>query len=228
MQQLLILHGAIGASDQFKPLQEKLNKDFKTLTLNFSGHGGMPFPEDHFSIRIFAEEVLSYLNVNGIKQIDIFGYSMGGYVAMFLAKHHPDRVGKIVTLASKFHWDEATAAKEVKMIDANKIIEKVPAFAAALEKRHQPNDWKELLIRTQHMLHSLGKNNTLKPEDYERIENPSLILLGDKDNMITLEETVRIYKALPNAQMGMLPATKHPIEQANIGCLVFMLKQFLK
>lgn len=228
MQQLLILHGAIGASDQFLPLQEKLKQDFKTLTMNFSGHGGMPFPQDHFSIRMFAEEVLSFLNAKGIQQIDIFGYSMGGYVAIFLAKHHPDRVGKIITLASKFHWDESTAAKEVKMIDADKITEKVPAFASALEKRHHPNSWKELLIRTQHMLQALGKNNTLKPEDYQTIQHPSMILIGDKDNMITLDETVAVYKALPNAQMGMLPATRHPIEQTNIDCLAYLLKQFLK
>lgn len=228
MSQLLILHGAIGAADQFSQLQENLKQDFDILTMNFSGHGGKAFPNESLSIPLFASEVLAFLDANSIDQIDIFGYSMGGYVAMYLAKHHPERVGKVVTLASKFHWDEAIAAKEVRMIDADKIVEKVPAFAAALEQRHQPNDWKELLKRTQQMLLDLGADNTLKLVDYESIVHPALILLGDKDTMITLEETISVYKALPNAQMGMLPGTRHPIEQTNIDCLAFMLTQFLK
>lgn len=227
MQPILLLHGAIGAADQLIPLAEQLHDHYKVYTLNFSGHGGTPFPEGDFSIATFADGVLALLEREQLDKISIFGYSMGGYVAMYLAKYHPDKIDKIITLATKFHWDEATAVKEVKMLNADKIIEKVPDFAKALEKRHAPNDWKDVLHRTADMLQRMGMDNPLKADDYISITHPCMILIGDRDKMITLDETITVYKALPDACMGMLPQTPHPVEQADLPYLVFYIRKFI-
>jgi hypothetical protein len=45
--------------------------------------------------------------------------------------------------------------------------------------------------------------------------------------MITLDETLAVYKQLPNAQMGMLPNTAHPMEKVNIDMLSFFIQQFI-
>lgn len=227
MKTLLLLHGAIGAQDQLQPLKEILSANYNVHALSFSGHGGNANPESGFSIASFSVDVLNYLNNNNIEQADVFGYSMGGYVAMYLAKQHPQRVHKLVTLATKFHWDEPTAQKETGMLDADKIEAKVPAFAAALAKRHAPNDWKDLMSRTKDMLVAMGQDNPLKLEDYKTIEHPSLIMIGDKDKMITLEETLAVYKTLPNAQMAMLPNTQHPIEGVDALHLAYMIQRFV-
>ena len=165
MQHLLLLHGAIGAKDQLQPLANELQDKYIVHTINFCGHGGATFPEQPFSIRLFAEDVLHYLEQNNIEQANIFGYSMGGYVAMYLAKHHPEHINKVITLATKFHWDDAIAAKEIKMLDATTIEQKIPAFAQQLQQYHAPQDWKLLLAKTTALLSSLGKNNTLQLED---------------------------------------------------------------
>jgi pimeloyl-ACP methyl ester carboxylesterase len=227
MEHLLLLHGAIGAKDQLQPLADALQDTFIVHTINFSGHGGEAFPEEPFSIELFANDVLHYLQQNDLEQVNIFGYSMGGYVAMYLAKYHSQKISKVITLATKFHWDETVAAKEIKMLDAVIIEQKVPAFAVQLQQRHAPQDWKLLLERTAGLLLSLGKNNALQLEDYSAINTPCLVLLGDRDKMISTEETFAVYKQLPNAQLGMLPATPHPIEQANINTLAFFIQQFI-
>src|SRR6478752_5665181 len=103
MQHLLLLHGALGAKDQFVLLAEKLKDDFIIHTLSFSAHGGEPIPGTSLSIELYAKDVLYYLHTQNIEQVNIFGYSMGGYVAMYLAKHNADKIKKIVTLASKFY-----------------------------------------------------------------------------------------------------------------------------
>ena len=228
MQSLLILHGAIGSKDQFEPLRKLLEGKYDLHTLDFSGHGQKDFADEPYSIPMFADEVLQYVSDHNLQQVSIFGYSMGGYVAVYLAKNHPDKVNRIVTLATKFHWDEATAQKEAQMLDADKIEAKVPAFAAALEKRHAPKPWKEVMSRTKEMLNALGEQNALQPEDYASIQTPTLIMLGDKDKMVGLEETVAVYKKLPVAEMAMLPATQHPIEQANLPVLAYFINYFLK
>ncbi|MCW3102258.1 MAG: alpha/beta hydrolase [Bacteroidetes bacterium] len=225
MKHLLLLHGAIGAKDQLQPLAEMLKEKFIVHTLNFSGHGGAKMPEE-FSIEAFAADVLAYLKANSIQQANIFGYSMGGYVALYLAKHQPEKMEKIFTLGTKFLWSPEIAAKEIKMLDAGKIAEKLPAFAEALEKRHAPNDWKDVLKRTTEMMTALGNKNVLGKADYNSIEHPVLIGIGDKDTMVTLEETIDVYRSLKNASLIVFPGMQHPIEKADQGWLADEISRF--
>lgn len=223
---LLLLHGAFGAADQLTTLAAGLQKDYTIHTLDFPGHGSKPFPDRPWTIPLFAEAVLTYMDGNGIQQASIFGYSMGGYVGMYLARHHSSRIQKLATLASKFYWDPAVAARETEKMNPKKILEKIPTFAQALEQRHQQKDWKEVLKRTADLLTSLGDKPALTSEDYPAIITPSLLLLGDRDRMVSLEETTAVFKSLPNAQFGILPATSHPIEQVDTGLLAYLLHRY--
>jgi pimeloyl-ACP methyl ester carboxylesterase len=227
MQHLILLHGAIGAKDQLQELAKILEEKFIVHYFNFSGHGGIRFPNSDFSIPHFANDVLNEMEQNNIPAANFFGYSMGGYVALWFAKYHPEKVQKVVTLATKFYWDEQVAAKEIKMLDAEAMEQKVPAFAEQLKQRHHPNDWKLVLEKTRDMLISLGQNNELKLDDYQTITAPCLLLLGENDKMITVDETVAVQNALPHAELKFLPATPHPIEQVDINLLGPIIENFL-
>ncbi|HMK05299.1 MAG TPA: alpha/beta hydrolase [Ferruginibacter sp.] len=227
MPQLLLLHGAIGSKDQLKDLENILSSSYKVHSINFKGHGGSAFTADPFSIRSFAEEVITFLRSSNIDQINIFGYSMGGYVAMYLAKHYPGKINKVITLATKFSWNRAIAEKEIKMLNAEKIEGKIPSFAAALKERHLPQNWKLVLEKTIDLLTAMGENNPLQAEDYLTIHQPVLLMLGDRDKMVTLEETLAVYKGLPNAQLSIIPNTSHPVEVANTARLAFEISSFL-
>ncbi len=228
MQHLILLHGALGSNKQFQSLVQLLEGSFQIHTFNLHGHGGLPLPDPSFSIELFSEQVARYIQDMNIEKANIFGYSMGGYIAMYLAKQMPDTINKIVTLATKFYWDEETASKEVKLLDGKTIQEKLPAFAAQLQQRHAPVDWLTILDKTTELLISLGKNNTLQLEDYTSINTPALVLLGDRDKMVTLDETLAVYKQLPNAQFGILPGTPHVFEQVNLSLLAYLIKSFMK
>jgi len=226
MQHLLLLHGAIGTAKQLELLEAQLSANYYIHKLEFSGHGNTPYAGE-FSIERFAAEVLAYLDKHHKYPIDILGYSMGGFVALYLAKNHPQRVNKVISLAAKLYWDEAIAIKEAGMMNAEKIAAKLPAFAAELEQRHIAMGWKEMLQESIQMMTRLGTNNPIPREHYADITAPVLLLLGDRDKMVSLEETVAAYKAMPNAQMGTLPGTPHPLEQVNMGVLVGMVNSFL-
>ena len=223
---LLLLHGAIGAADQLKTLAAELEKDFTVHTLDFSGHGSRPFSGGPYAISLFAEDVLTYIDHLGLDKVAIFGYSMGGYVGVYLALHHHSRIYRLATLATKFHWDPAIARREIQMINPEKILEKVPAFARILEQRHQPKDWKIVLQHTAELLTELGENPPLSPEACHDITIPTLLLLGDSDKMVSLEETMAMFKSIPGAQLGVLPGTPHPIEQIDPVMLASQLRRF--
>ena len=224
---ILLLHGAVGSSSQFQPLAEELVDTFNVHSPDLPGHGGSMMP-DRFSISVFAEFVEQYCASRGMANLPVFGYSMGGYIAMFLARQKQDRFSRIITLATKFHWDGATAAKEIKMLQPELIEQKVPQFASTLQQRHAPNDWADVLRRTGSMLSEMGSQNPLSVKDYTHIKTPSLVMIGDRDKMVTLAETIEVYQALPDAQLAILPGTPHPIEGVDPRLLSMHIKRFLE
>ncbi|WP_343691119.1 alpha/beta hydrolase [Chitinophaga sp.] len=212
---MLFLHGAIGASSQLKAIAADIAAHYDIYFFDFPGHGGQPLPNEPFSIPFFAESVANYIRSQDLKHVTIFGASMGGYVALYLAATQPGLVDYIITLGSKFHWDPAVAEKETKMLQPATMLAKVPAFAYALEKMHAPNDWKVVVERTAQMMRQLGENAPLQEDYFKNINIPVLLLLGDRDRMVSFEETIQAYKLLPDAGFGVLPHTPHPAELVN-------------
>lgn len=212
---MLFLHGAAGASYQLRAIAAKLSSHYTVHLYDFPGHGGEPLPEAPFSIPLFAAAVAEHIRVQQLESVTIFGASMGGAVGLYLAKEHPELVEKVITLGTKFHWDAATAEKEIKLLQPDIIAVKVPAFAATLEKMHAPVDWKLVLAGIAQMMIEMGKENPLHADALRSITVPALILLGDRDRMVSFEETVQVYKLLPEAAFGVLPNTPHPAELVN-------------
>lgn len=225
---ILLLHGAIGSSKQLRALEQKISEHHIVHALNFSGHGGRPLSEDNFSIKLFAEDVLQWMEHNSISIINIFGYSMGGYVALYLARHHPEKIGRIFTLATKFDWSIESATHEVKMLDADKISEKITEFAKMLAQRHSPVDWKIVLQKTSNMMLEMGANKVLTDDDFRNIKSKVMLAVGDQDKMVSVRETELIGNLIPNAQTFILPETKHPIEGVNIEKLSQEINSFLQ
>lgn len=212
MKKIILLHGAIGSKDQLEELAKAFKtKNFEPFLFNFSGHGGTEFNEKGFSISVFVEELQNFIEEKKLNGAHIFGYSMGGYVALYLASQKENLVGKIITLGTKFSWSKETAEKEIKLLDIKIINEKVPKFAEALKIRHG-NNRDMLLNKTSEMMLELGRHNILNAENFSKIKNEVLLGVADKDNMVSAEETLFVYRHLTNASMYMLPDTKHPIE----------------
>jgi pimeloyl-ACP methyl ester carboxylesterase len=223
---LLLLHGALGAKTQFDPWLSELSDQFDLHTLDFEGHGSQPFADRPFAIAHFAENVEAYIAQHGLVKPDVFGYSMGGYVALWLAARKPDVLGRIFTFATKLDWHPAGAAREVKMLDVGSILEKVPKFAQALETRHYGNDWKQHLALTAEMMIALGNAPALLQEDISRVVNAVRMGIGDRDTMVTLEETIAAYRVLPNGQLLVMPNTPHPIEKMDVKRICTVVKEY--
>jgi len=215
---LLLLHGALGSKDQFIDLTNLLIDHFELHTINFEGHGGLE-SNSPFSIQLFSQNVLNYLVENEIERTHIFGYSMGGYVALQFAKDHPNRVGRIITLATKFNWDEESTQKEVRMLNPQKVEEKVPHFANKLKNIHSPLDWKEVMNKTAQMMVGLSKGNMLISEDFGKIMATVTISIGDLDNMVTKEESKLVVTLLENATFIQLPGFVHALDQNDVNIL---------
>lgn len=225
MKNLLLLHGALGHSDIFKPYIQELSKHFHVHTPLFSGHGDIEIPEEGINIEKYTQELADYCEQKNLKDVYIFGHSMGGYVALCYALHQPENVNSILTLGTKFDWTEEQALKESKMLDPETILSKIPKYAEQLETQHDIK-WKQLLPATAKMMVDLGKNPVLNQTNLTAITTPVQIMVGDKDNMVTLDESIHAYHNIPNAMFAVLPDTKHPMERVRPILMLDMMRDF--
>ncbi|MBV8328528.1 alpha/beta hydrolase [Chryseobacterium sp.] len=224
MPNLILLHGALGHSDIFNPYREKLSSYFTIHTPLFSGHGGTELPAGGISIEKYTQELTDYCNNNNLKDVFILGHSMGGYIALCYALKNPDTINSIITLGTKFDWSEEQALKESKMLNPDIILDKVPQYAKLLESQHG-STWKHLLPAIADLMIDLGKKPPLK-DNLASIITPVQIMVGDKDNMVTIEESAHTYRNLPNAKLAVLPDTKHPMDKVRPTLLLDIIKDF--
>lgn len=209
---LLCLHGALGSAAQLlaalSPLAEKAN----LLFFDFPGHGERS--AETLNIAACVAATREFILQNQLAGTTIFGYSMGGYVALLLAKQHPELVGQIITLGTKLNWNPHDA--EVQKLNPEIILEKVPKYAAALQQQHSEN-WKKVLAETADLMLDLGANPRLTDTICQTIQHTVLLCLADGDTMVTREETIHATYLLPNAEFAEIPNSGHPIERVDMG-----------
>lgn len=239
---LLLLHGALGDQTQFDTLRPLLATEGRAPeshaayvhTLDFSGHGVRPLGDHPFGLETFAADVSRWLDAHATSapnsasdgKVDLFGFSMGGYVALLTAVAHPDRVRSVFTLGTKLDWSPEAAQSAGAQLDPEAIRSKVPRFADALSARHPASGWETVVTNTRDALQALGAAPLLTHEMLARISCPVRLAVGDRDTTVTLDEVRAAVQVMPDADFEVLPSTPHPFERVPLDRLAWSLTQF--
>ena len=226
MRTILLLHGALGSKEDLHPLLNNLQLNFTVYSINLYGHSGVPVDQD-FSIEGFARQVLDWMTEMNLETINIAGYSLGGYIALYLAYTHPEKIEKIVTLGTKLYWDKSAAEKEAGKLDPEIIQERFPEYAAQLITKHTAENWQTVLAKTAGLFLHIGQFNPLGFDTFSSITCPVLLILGDRDKSVTFVETTTVFKELPKAQLAVLPQTRHAISEVDMVLLTYHLTSFI-
>lgn len=227
MSDLLLIHGALGAGPQLAPLQSLLGTEYKTHVVELEGHGSTPSLGPAYDVARFAENVREFMHVRAIDRAAIFGYSMGGYVALALAAESPALVTSVATLGTKLAWTPEVAARETSRLDPATIRAKVPKFADVLEQRHRgAGGWETVLAKTSALMTALGARPVVDAGMLARIAQPVRLMVGDRDAVVTIDETTSAARALAKGEAAVLPNTPHPFEQVRLPVIAALLHDF--
>lgn len=222
---LLMLHGALGTKDFCLPLLPHLTAHFEVFRLDFRGHGEDIWNGETLSIELFATQILSFLQANQIEKPFVFAYSMGGYTAMYLEKKYPHTFAGIITYGTIYNWNPENAKRQVAQMNWEKIQQKVPHFAQAMQQIHGEKAG-NLFSVLGNMLLAMGENPLLASEDFAKITIPVCVGVGDKDNNVSLDETIEVYKNLTKGSLFVLPNTPHAFEKVDIEVISNIIIQF--
>lgn len=226
--ELILIHGALGAADQMEPLRARLETHFRVHIVELDGHGSTPPTAAGFSIDSLAGGIQRYLESRGIARAALFGYSMGGYVALALAARIPGRVHSVTTLGTKLAWNPEVANRETKRLDPVTIRAKVPKFAEQLERRHEgAGGWEAVLRKTAALMQALGASPVVDADLLADLAIPVRLMVGDRDALVTVDETSSAVARLRSGQLAVLPDTPHPIEQVRSALLAALITDFV-
>lgn len=153
---------------------------------------------------------------------------MGGYVALNLALQQPKMIQSIVTLGTKFDWSPEAVDKELRMLNPDKIEDKVPKFAEKLKQNHSPADWKEVMHKTVKIMKGMGEGKRMELKQMSQIKLNVVIGLGTEDKMVTETESIEVANELSNGKFIKLEGMQHPIDSANPKDIENYIKESLK
>lgn len=101
----LLLHGWTASADlNFFHVYAALAESYRVIALDLRGHGRGMRSVEPFTLEDCADDAAALLSLLGARQVIAVGYSMGGPVAMLLARRHPDAVAALVMQATALEW----------------------------------------------------------------------------------------------------------------------------
>jgi pimeloyl-ACP methyl ester carboxylesterase len=93
---MIILHGFLGTSDNWKTLGKQFSaQGFEVHLVDQRNHGRSPH-DDQFSYDLLTRDLKTYCEDHQLENIVLLGHSMGGKTAMFFAGKYPDLISRLI------------------------------------------------------------------------------------------------------------------------------------
>jgi pimeloyl-ACP methyl ester carboxylesterase len=188
------------------PFAEAMTKVSVPCVLNLLGHGGRDIPE-RFTVHDMASDILQQMDYHAIETAYLFGYSFGGYIALYLARHAPERILGVCTLATKFVFDEHTVGlfTHLSSIDRVRNLQK-----DSMDELHPGQDWSRLVNELAQLYRELGQTPALTESDLYAITIPTLIMSAHEDQLLPWSEALRLANLIPKGQGFTFAGKAHP------------------
>lgn len=200
---LVVLHGAFGCASVYAQLASNRQQ----IAVELQGHGHTADIDRPLSIENMADDVAALLKHLKIERADVFGYSMGGSVALGMAIRHPDIVDRVAINGAHFAAiEEAYEPESFKLFRCLPADFAPPQLIGPYQKvAPNPTQWPVLVAKVKKM----GLKWTgFTREQMESIKAPVLITLGDRD-VVRLDHAVEMYRIIANARLAVFPGGDH-------------------
>lgn len=208
MKQVILIHGALGNAKEFESIAPLLKERFDVLSYEIPGHGKRIDEINKFNLEEIINDFKTFLDKVGPSFI--FGFSLGGYLAISTALEDSKNIKGIITLGTKLNWSPEIAKKEVATLSVEFLQEKAPPFYDYLVNIHDKS-LPTLLDATKSFMTELGNRPILSEESVKDLDLPIHLIRGGKDRMVTKEETEIIVSSLKNGRYFEIPSFPHPL-----------------
>jgi len=218
---IVLLHAFPLDGRIWTPLASALSASYRVLTPDLRGFGRSHDARPPSSIDQHADDVAAVLGARGIASATVVGLSMGGYVALALAKRHPQLVARLGLVDARAEGDspETSAARElnIAMVDERGVPELVERMLPKLLAPGATDD-------VRRAVHSIGAEQTrasvraalLAMRDradatsvLASIGVPTAVIVGEEDALLSVAEAQRMVATTPRAVLDVIEKAGH-------------------
>lgn len=215
---LVLVHGLGGRAEDWEKLAPYLARaGYRVYLPDLPGFGQSERPTNFsYSVTDQSKVVVGFFDAVGLKQVDLGGWSMGGWIVQLIAVNHPDRVRRLMLFDSaglymRPNWDTALftpiSASEIEKLDELLMPNppKLPAFVVRdILRVSREHDW--VMKRAMNtMLEGRETTDALLPE----LKMPVLIVWGSVDEITRLGEGEKMHRLIPQSELNVVAGCGH-------------------
>ena len=240
---LLLVHGFPSNAAAWSAIAPRLDADRAMVALDMVGFGqSTRQPRRPLTGDAYADRLVGVLDALGLERVDVTGLSWGGSVVQRLAARHPERVRRLVLLAS------VNAAHVLPLRTANllglAVAIRFPALARRAVRRFlartsvDPDLPVETLVRAY--VEPLQRPGTLAamrrfvrdtaataPIDLTAISAPTLVVVPQADRVVPPARQEEIAALIPNARYEPIAGSGHAVQFEAPDRVVELMREFL-
>ena len=239
---LVLIHGAGDNLNMWYHQLPVFSKSYRVITCDVRGSGETERPKGEYTIPLFAEDVYQLMKAIEVEEACFLGYSLGGRIALELALNHPELIKALVLANSSvglappspeaLEWRRAT----LELLDKGDMKEfaeamATRAFSPDFKSRYPAEFEKYVKVKMQNkpdgIARLMGSLSALSaPPDLSKVKCPVLLIVGENDLSMGVEQGKRANEAIAGSKMVVLPtghaAAIEAPEQFNSAVLEFL------
>jgi pimeloyl-ACP methyl ester carboxylesterase len=226
---ILFLHGGLYHFDNtFARQRDYFAASRRVIGVDQRGHGHSPDTDAPLSYREMAEDTAALIERLGTGPVDVVGHSDGGNVGLLLASRHPGLVRRLVVSGANLRAPHPAAELERRgALTPQQIVERLGARARDAYTRVSPDGeghWPVFAAKSWRLWLTPV---IIEPAELAAIRAPVLVIAGDRD-IVSLEETLEIYRGVARGRLLILPATGHMTFEERADTVNAAIRDFLE
>ena len=214
---LILLHGGMGTHNYWDPFIPHFSESFRVITPDSRGHGRTKNPDSGLNYRQMADDLAAFIQVLDLDRPIVFGFSDGGQTALELGMRYPASSRGLVVGGAWYRFSKEyqegikSAGYEGPGIINYESIDKYaqPGWKERMWESHphpDPDYYKRLLEDISRMWWT---PLNYKREDFEKIKRPTLILIGENDEAVPVQESREMAQMIPGAELAVIQNVGH-------------------
>ncbi len=223
---LLFLHGGFDNMEDFNSTITGF-EDYCIIGIDSRGQGKSTLGDQRLSYKLIQKDIEGLLKTLGINKLSIIGFSDGGIVAYRLAAFSSLEIDHIVTIGSRWHYDDALLTKAIFLrITPESWKAKFPDMYTTYQKLNPEANFEKLTHSVIAMW--LDESGSGYPNgQLKEFENPLMIVRGHNDHLLSLKSVTNLAGLMKNATLLNIPFAGHAAFTDQAEMFKIALRQFL-
>ena len=241
---LVLINGFASSSEMWSPFWKVMVDAHEVILFDNRGVGRSTIVDEPYSIRSMSEDTLGLLEVLGLRQVSVFGSSMGGMIAQQLTLDHPDRVVALILGMTSCGGSHVPKVDPTEMLDAFRPRSGVTAeemmearwrlfYSPAYLERHRQElaaEARGIRFPTSPVSYRYQSEATMSFDAYDRLPEirvPTLVMAGSLDRLFPVENAHILASRIQGARLRIFEGAGHAVTRERERDVIAEIRSFL-